>query len=43
LSSHVLVRSDESAFHVEITRAIRSHGQLLRQMTWRESFPRDFQ
>jgi len=43
LSSHVLVSSDASAFHVEITRAIRSHGKLLRQMTWRESLPRDFQ
>jgi uncharacterized protein len=43
LSSHVLVCSDVSTFQVEITRAVRSHGQLLRQMTWRESFPRDFQ
>jgi hypothetical protein len=43
VSSKISVRSDATKFHVEITRAVRSNGELLRQMTWREDFPRDLQ
>ncbi|MDH5566465.1 MAG: CocE/NonD family hydrolase [Myxococcales bacterium] len=40
--STIDVRSDEKDFHVTIRRTIRENGELIRERTWAESIPRDF-
>jgi hypothetical protein len=37
------IKSDRDAFHVVFTRQIYEDGELIRERTWEESIPRQFQ
>jgi hypothetical protein len=37
------MQSDRTNFYYETTRRLRKDGVLVREKTWKETFPRDFQ
>ncbi len=43
LRTWIEVKSDVNNFHVTVTRRISENGKQVRERTWKESFPRDFQ
>ncbi len=43
MDADIDIRSDASTFHTRLTRRITENGTLLREKTWQEDIPRDFQ
>jgi hypothetical protein len=41
--SHVSFRSDRTTFYLDITRRLLENGALVREKSWEETIPRDFQ